>query len=78
MTPFKISEVRVRGGERERQGEVVSFCLFSPTLFPPSTHPHTTLQHFYMPKFDTSLKDTQGRTWLGNPWEKDGLQGAVC
>jgi len=31
-----------------------------------------------MPKYDTDLKDTKGRTWLGNPWEKDGLQGAVC
>lgn len=40
--------------------------------------PFKTADHFYMPKYDPDLKDDEGRTWLGNPWEKDGLQGAVC
>ena len=40
--------------------------------------PFKTQDHFYMPKYDTSLKDGQGRTWPGNPWEAEGLQGAVC
>lgn len=40
--------------------------------------PFKTQDHFYMPKVDQSLKDTKGRTWLGNPWENEGLQGALC
>lgn len=40
--------------------------------------PFKTYEHFYMPKVDQDLHDTQGRKWLGNPWEKEGLQGALC
>ena len=43
-----------------------------------SMTPFKTYEHFYMPKVDQDLHDTQGRRWLGNPWEKEGLQGALC
>ena len=43
-----------------------------------SMTPFKTMEHFYMPKVDQDLHDTQGRKWLGNPWEKEGLQGALC
>jgi cullin-associated NEDD8-dissociated protein 1 len=37
-----------------------------------------TQDHFYMPKYDDTVKDSQGRAFPGNPWEKDGVQGTVC
>lgn len=43
-----------------------------------SMTPFKTMEHFYMPEVDQDLHDSQGRKWLGNPWEKDGLQGALC
>lgn len=43
-----------------------------------SMTPFKTYEHFYMPKVDQNLHDSRGRKWLGNPWEKDGLQGALC
>ena len=76
MTPFKISEVGGREGEGEGGGpKKRTKTRRDADPAPPPTRPP---QHFYMPKYDTNLKDTQGRTWLGNPWEKEGLQGAVC
>ena len=37
-----------------------------------------TQDHFYMPRYDATVKDSQGRSFPGNPWEKEGIQGTVC
>ena len=43
-----------------------------------SMTPFKTSEHFYMPRVDQDLHDSRGRKWQGNPWEKEGLQGALC